>query len=117
MKARPIPPLLCPYCEKPNVEEVHNDKGKDFVGDTFSHYKDVACDCELPTPKKLTELGFIKVNNSMWRKGNIVLQNTTVSHGESLADKILSMESAYAVWINKKYHSSITSTKQLIKIL
>ena len=120
MKARKVP--ICPTCKVVNKKEVHKRNGSTFVGDTFSHYKSIPCNCIHEKPKEeidtwLEGLSFVKVNNSMWRKGNITLQSAFSHSGETIFEKILNTKYGFRVWVDKEFHSFVTTQNQLEDII
>jgi len=64
----------------------------------------------------IKEEGFKRVNNSMFRLGNITLQNGLVNDGGDVLDRILSTKRAYKVCVNGKFVEMITTQEQLIDI-
>lgn len=61
----------------------------------------------VPTPEKLKEYGFTKVNNSTWRRDNITLQNAHDNEGKTLWEKILNTKRCFKMCVNKKYFKTI----------
>jgi|GEM_PF-7029615 len=57
--------------------------------------------------------GFKRLNNSMWRLGNITLQNGWTNEGGDIYNKILSTKKAYKVCVKGKYLQMITDEDQL----
>ncbi len=63
------------------------------------------------TNDKIEELGFKRINNSMWRCGDVTLQNGWKSTGMWTVTK------AYKVCVNGKYNSMITDVLELAVII
>ena len=57
--------------------------------------------------------GFKRINNSMWRLGNITLQNGWTNEGGNIYERTLSTKKAYKVCIEGKYLQMITYEDQL----
>ncbi len=72
---------------------------------------------QIPTAEQLAKKGFTKINGSMWRNGNITLQNHHIFEGNTLLERLINIKKGFKVCINKKYHSVITSMSQLEKVL
>ena len=66
--------------------------------------------------KIIEEIGYKRINNSMFKLGNITIQNGTISEGDSLMDRILSMKIAFKVCVNGKYHKMVTQLNELMEI-
>lgn len=59
---------------------------------------------------------FKRINNSMWRLGDITLQNGYTHKGNNIFEKILNTKKAYKVsWVSK-YLKMITTEKELIEV-
>lgn len=69
------------------------------------------------TKSVLERNGFEKINNSMYKKGNITLQNGYTNGGGDIFNKIITIEKAYKVCINGKYMQMIRYEDQLNQLL
>lgn len=65
------------------------------------------------TNKTVERNGFIRINNSMWRYGDLTLQNGYIHTGDSFIEKLLSQRKAYKVCLRGAYVEMITSVKRL----
>ncbi len=65
------------------------------------------------TNEIIEELGFKRINNSMWRDRNITLQNGWKCDGDSLMQKILTTKKAYKVCVDGKFKEMITRGYEL----
>ena len=61
--------------------------------------------------------GFKRINNSMWRNGNITLQNGYTNEGGNIYERILSTKKAYKVCIDGKYLQMIYDDDQLHQLI
>ena len=61
--------------------------------------------------------GFKKVNNSMWKRDCITLQNAYTNEGGNIVNKILTTKKAYKVCVNGKYLQMITYEDQIHQLL
>lgn len=61
--------------------------------------------------------GFKRINNSMWRLGDITLQNGHTSQGKTFIEKILSIQKAYKVCYLGKFQLMIHREEQLINVI
>lgn len=69
------------------------------------------------TKNVLERNGFEKINNSMYKKGNITLQDGYTNRGGDFFNKIIIIEKAYKVRINGKYLQMIRYEDQLNQLL
>jgi len=60
--------------------------------------------------------GFKRINNSMWRLGDITLQNGYTHEGGTLHERILSTKKAYKVSFLGEYFRMITNIDQLLEV-
>jgi len=68
------------------------------------------------TNKLIEEIGYNRINKSMFRRGNITIQNGHTDNGGDIWERILSTKKAYKVCVNGKFKEMITTQKQLINI-
>jgi hypothetical protein len=68
------------------------------------------------TNEILEDIGYNRINNSMWRLENITIQNGHISTGDTLVEKILSTKKAYKVCVDGKYLDMITTQNELFDI-
>ncbi len=68
------------------------------------------------TNKLIEEIGYKKINKSMFRLGNITIQNGWIDDGGDIWDRILSTKRAYKICVNGKFVEMITTQEQLIDI-
>jgi hypothetical protein len=61
--------------------------------------------------------GFKKVNNSMWKRDCITLQNGYTDEGGDIVNRILTTKKAYRVCVNGKYLQMITYEDQIHQLL
>lgn len=61
--------------------------------------------------------GFKRINNSMWRKGNLTLQNCYTHEGVTLYEKIINTNKAYKLCIKGRYLKTITKECELYKLI
>ena len=69
------------------------------------------------TNEIIEECGFSRVNNSMWRSGNITLQNGWNAEGKTVYERLLSIKKAYKVCVYGKYLQTITTVTELEEIV
>lgn len=69
------------------------------------------------TNKIIEEYGFSRVNNSMWRKGNVTIQNGWDTEGATVYERLLSIKKAYKVCVSGKYLQMITTVTDLEEIV
>ena len=60
--------------------------------------------------------GFKRINNSMWRLGNITLQNGYTHEGNTIYEKILNTKKGYKVNYLGKFVRMIINTEQLNEV-
>ena len=60
--------------------------------------------------------GFNRINNSMWRLGDITLQNDYTHKGNTIYDKIFNTKKAYKVCWLGKYVRMISTMTELNEI-
>lgn len=60
--------------------------------------------------------GFKRINNSMWRLGDIVLQNGYTHELDPMWKRILTRRKAFKVSYKGEYLKMITNTEQLNKV-
>jgi len=65
------------------------------------------------TNKIIEDLGFERINNSMWRDGNITLQNAHTSSGNIIIERLLSVKKAYKVCIDGKFKCNVSHVIEL----
>ena len=65
------------------------------------------------TNEIIEDLGFKRINNSMWREGNVTLQNDYINDGGSLHNRIITSRKAYKVCINGKFKKMVSTTIEL----
>ncbi len=68
------------------------------------------------TNKLIEEIGYNRINKSMFRLGNITIQNGHTDNGGDIWERILSTKKAYKVCVNGKFAEMITTQEQLIDI-
>ena len=68
------------------------------------------------TNKLIEEIGYNRINKSMFRLGNITIQNGHTDNGGDIWERILSTKKAYKVCVNGKFKEMITTQEQLINI-
>lgn len=68
------------------------------------------------TNEIIEQHGFKRINNSMWRLGDITLQNGYSHEGNSIYERILSTKKAYKVSYLGKYVRMITNIEQLTEV-
>ena len=68
------------------------------------------------TNKLIEEIGYNRINKSMFRLGNITIQNGYTDNGGDVGERILSTKKAYKVCVNGKFKEMITTQEQLIDI-
>ena len=61
------------------------------------------------TNKFIEEHGFTKVNNSMWRKGNVTIQNDWITEGNTVYERLFGYKKAYKICLSGKYLQHITT--------
>ena len=61
------------------------------------------------TNKFIEEHGFTKVNNSMWRKGNVTIQNDWITEGDTAYERLFGYKKAYNICLSGKYMQHITT--------
>lgn len=69
------------------------------------------------TNEIIEQHGFKKINNSMYRKGNITLQNTHVTFGKFIYERIMNYEKAYKVCLLGKYLRIIKYEVELLDVM
>lgn len=69
------------------------------------------------TNKIIEEHGFSRVNNSMWRKGNVTIQNGWDTEGKTVYERLLSIKKAYKVCVSGKYLQMISTVTDLEEIV
>ena len=60
--------------------------------------------------------GFKRINNSMFKRGNVTLQNGYTNEGDSLIERIFNTKKAYKACRYGKYLCMITTVSELIEI-
>jgi len=68
------------------------------------------------TNKLIEEIGYKRINKSMFRRGNITIQNWYTDNGGDIWERILSTKKAYKICVNGKFREIITTQKKLINI-
>lgn len=68
------------------------------------------------TNEIIEEQGFKRINNSMWRKGNITLQNWWSHEGETFIDRIFNTKKAYKSCVDGKITRIIHTRAELMLI-
>lgn len=61
------------------------------------------------TNKFIEEHGFTKVNNSMWRKGDVTIQNDWITEGDTVYERLFGYKKAYKICLSGKYLQHITT--------
>lgn len=61
------------------------------------------------TNKFIEEHGFTKVNNSMWRKGDVTIQNDWITEGNTVYERLFGYKKAYKICLSGKYLQHITT--------
>ena len=69
------------------------------------------------TNEIIENYGFARINNSMFKKGNITLQNGWIHNGFNVYERILTQKKAYKVCHNGKYIMMIRDEKDLNYVL
>ncbi len=65
----------------------------------------------------IEKYGFKRINNSMYRKGNITLQNTRIHEGSSVLERIINTKKGYKICIRGKFVTNIISEGELLETL
>lgn len=66
---------------------------------------------------ELVELcGFKRINNSMWRLGDITLQNGHICKGKTIYERTISTKKAYRVCFKGRYVSMISDIFELLGV-
>jgi hypothetical protein len=65
----------------------------------------------------IEQYGFKRINNSMWRLGNITIQNGYTHDGETFYEKIFNIKKAYKVCISGVFFRMVTTEKELKDLL
>lgn len=69
------------------------------------------------TNEIVEQYGFKRINNSMWRLGDITLQNGWTHEGENIYERILNTKKAYRACIKGKFYRMIENDKMLAKLV
>lgn len=69
------------------------------------------------TNEKLKSLGFKRINYSMWRNGNITLQNGHTDRGGTLTDRVLNSTKAYKVCRDGKFITMVIDVFELAVVI
>jgi hypothetical protein len=66
------------------------------------------------TDKLIEKKGFKRVNNSMWRNGQLTLQNAWIYSGDTLSERLLNAKRGYKVCFDSKFISLVDTEHKLI---
>ena len=69
------------------------------------------------TSKIIEQKGFKKINNSMWRNGNITLQNAWIHSKGTLIDKIWNTKKGFKACYDGRFISMIEAEEDLDHII
>ena len=69
------------------------------------------------TNEIVEKYGFKRINNSMWRLGEITLKNGWTHEGDNIYERILNTKKAYRACIKGKFYRMIKNEKMLAKLV
>lgn len=65
----------------------------------------------------IESIGFERINNSMWKMGNITLQNGYTHQGETIIERILNTKKAYKCCIGGSFEKMLHYESELLDIV